>query len=172
MKPESRRLNMTRLKRLLVGIALILFIPSICFTQENQERTPIKIFKKGLCYRYTYQTKPLRTWADFHAIMRSSPEALSQLNKARINSGLSTGLGIVGGFLIGWPIGQAIGQELFRLRDREPTWVLAAVGGGLVAIGVGFGIGSARQLKKGVDIYNQGIAVAFGPNSIYIRARL
>jgi hypothetical protein len=173
---------MKKMRRLLVGTVLILFIPSLCFAQDNPERTPIKAFKKGLGYRYTYQTRPLRAWADFHSVIQVSPEAVTHLNHARINSGIATGLSLAGGVLIGWPIGQALGQGLFRIKDKEPTWVLAAVGGGLVIVSIGFGVGSSKQLKKAVDIYNQGIAafdapanditLAVAPNGINIKIKL
>jgi hypothetical protein len=167
---------MLKMMRLFTATIIAMLLSCICFAQENVEKAPIKEFKTWLGYRYTYQAKPLTKWGDFYSIMKNTPEAVTQLNKARTNNAIAAGLGAVGGFLVGWPLGQAL------VRVQKPNWVLAAAGGGLVVIGAGFGIGSGKQLKKGVDIYNQGIAliddtldsftIAFSANSINIKVRL
>ena len=163
---------MKKMIRFLSAIILMLFITLLCFAQENTEKAPIEIEKKGLSKRYTYQGKPLIKLADFFPIVENSPEAVSQVKKARTCRGIAMGFSAAGGFLIGWPLGQA------SFGAEDPNWVLAGVGGGLVVVGVVFGVRSDKQLKKGVDIYNESIAlfdsephdfeIAFALNSISI----
>jgi len=57
-------------------------------------------------------------------------------------------VGGVGGALIGWPIGAAIAGE------KDPPWVLAGIGGGLVAVSISFAVVSASKLEKAVDQHN------------------
>ncbi len=175
---------MKHMIRFIAATMLMLFITSLCFAQENTEKAPIEIEKKGLGYRYTYQDKPLKKLVDFFPVMEDSPEAVSKVKKARASLGIGVGFGLVGGFLIGWPIGQALkpgpASGPYPPTFRTP-WYLAGVGGGLVVVGVVFGVRSNKQLRKGVDIYNESIVlfdaqspdfeIAFAPNSIGISIR-
>ena len=131
-----------------------MFVTALCFAQEDTEKEIIKIEKKCLGTRYTYQGKPLIKLADFFPIIENSPEAVSQVQKARTNRGIASGFSFAGGFFIGWPAGQAL------VGAEDPNWVLAGVGGGLVVVGIVFGVKSDKQLKKGVNIYNESIALS------------
>jgi hypothetical protein len=51
---------MKKMIRFIAVTILMLFVTSLCFAQENTEKAPIEIEKKGLGYRYTYQDKPLK----------------------------------------------------------------------------------------------------------------
>ena len=128
---------------------LLLFVSSLCLAEDNAEKAPIHVEKKGLGYRYTYQEKPLRRLADFYPIMREHPDAIIQLNKAKTNNVLGGGFGFVGGFFIGWPIGESIAGS------SSPTWELAAVGGGLLVVGIVFSANTGRRLREAVQLYNQ-----------------
>jgi hypothetical protein len=154
---------MKKMIRFIAVTILVLFVTSLCFAQENTKKAPIEIEKKGLGYRYTYQDKPLKKLTDFFPIMENSPEAVSKVKKARASLGIGMGFSIVGGFLIGWPIGQALANRSasgsFSQPTEGPYWYLAGVGGGLVVVGVVFGVRSNKQLRKGVDIYNESIVL-------------
>jgi len=171
---------MKKMIRFLATTILVLFVTSLCLAQENIERTSIEVEKKGLGYRYTYQDKPLKKLAEFFPIMENSPEAVSQSKRSRTSRGVAMSFSIVGGFLIGWPLGQALTGRVNTpagpMQLNDPNWVLAGVGGGLVVVAVVFGVKSDKQLKKGVDIYNESIAffnsephdfkIAFALNSL------
>jgi hypothetical protein len=166
---------MKHMIRFIAVTILMLFITSLCFAQENTEKAPIETEKKWYGYIYTYQGERLRKLADFFPIMESSPEAVSRVKKSKTSRGIALGCAFAGGALIGWPLGQATGGA------EDPNWVLAGVGGGLVVVGVVFGVRSDKQLRKGVDTYNESIAlfdaqspdfeVAFTLNSISISVR-
>ena len=55
--------------------------------------------------------------------------------------------------MIGWPIGQAVGGA------EDPNWALAGVGAGLFVVGIVFGVRSDKQVREGVTIYNDSIAL-------------
>ncbi len=166
---------MNKAMRTFAAALLLLFITSFCMAQEGAKRVTIEAIKKGLGYRYTYETKPLVSWNDFSLVMAGSPESLSQLKKARTSGTVSMVLGSVGGALIGWPIGTAA-------VGGDPNWWLAAAGGGVVVVGIVFSGMSAKQLKKSVDIYNESVAlvdgepksveIVFAPNGLYVSVRL
>ncbi len=161
---------MKHMIRFIAVTILMLFVTSLCFAQENTEKAPIEVEKKGLGYRYTYQDKPLKKLVDFFPIMEDSPEAVSKVKKARTSTGIALGSYAAGGFLIGVPIGVSM------TPIGNPPWVLAGVGGGLVVVGVVFHVRSNKQLRKGVDTYNESIVlfdaqspdfeIAFAPNII------
>jgi hypothetical protein len=135
-----------------VGAALLLVLaPCLASSQERKPPAPIKSFKVFLGYRYTYRAMPVSGWADFEAIMKDNADATSRLRTARTRGGIASVLGGVGGFLIGWPIGQAL------VSRGSADWWLAAAGGGVVLVGGLFQVSSGRQLKEGVDLYNEGI---------------
>jgi hypothetical protein len=166
---------MKKMMRAGTAAMLVLFVTSLCFAQETTEKAPIKSEKKWYGRIYTYQVVQLRKLTDFYPIMENSLEAVSQVKKARTNRGVAIGCSGVGGFLLGWPLGEALAGA------QNPTWVLAAVGGGLAIVGIGFGVKSDKQLKKGVDIYNESISrsdadsydveIAFTANGINVNVR-
>jgi len=72
----------------------------------------------------------------------------------------STALSLVGGGLIGFPLGQAIG-------GGEPQWVLALAGVGVLAIAIPIAISANKDIKTGIDVYNENlVASAFVPKPI------
>ena len=139
--------------RFIAAAVLVLFVTSLCFAQEDTEKAPIEVEKKGLGYRYTYQEEPLKRLSDFFPIVESSPEATSQLKKARTNRILGGTFAFTGGFMVGWPIGQAAGGA------EDPNWALAGVGAGLITVGIIFGVRSDKQVREGVTLYNDSIAL-------------
>jgi hypothetical protein len=145
--------------RVFAAALLMIFITSLVFAQESEEKAPIETEKKGLGVRYTYEGKPIKRLADFYPIMEGNPEAIAQINKAKTNRGVSSGFAVAGGLLLGWPLGQALAGA------EDPNWALAGVGGGLIVVGAVFGVRSDKQLRNGVDIYNDAVALNNIPSS-------
>jgi hypothetical protein len=136
-----------------VAVSILMVLStSLCFAEDDSEKAPIKVEKKGLAYRYTYREIRLRHFADFSPIMEDYPDALSHLNKAKTNNVVAAGIGFVGGFLVGWPLGETIAGS------PNPHWEFAAVGGGLVVVSAFFGAASGKQLREGINVYNESIA--------------
>lgn len=66
----------------------------------------------------------------------------------------------IGGGLIGFPVGQAIG-------GGDPMWVLAIAGAGVIAVAIPIGISAGKDIRKGIDIYNESLQTsAFVPNPV------
>jgi hypothetical protein len=156
-------------------VFLLMLAASLGLAQEGAEKTPIKVFKKGLGHRYTYEAKPLVSWNDFQIVMADSPASLSQLRKAKTMGTVSLIFSAAGGALIGWPVGTAI-------AGGDPSWWLAAAGGGAVIVGVVFSASSAKRLKQSVDTYNgelalrddgvESLEVIVAANGIYVSVKL
>ena len=71
-------------------------------------------------------------------------------------------LGGVGGALIGFPVGQAIG-------GGEPLWVLALAGAGVIAVAIPIAISAGKDIRKGIDVYNQNLDSSAQHNDPVIR---
>ncbi|QTD39045.1 hypothetical protein JL193_07295 [Polaribacter batillariae] len=72
------------------------------------------------------------------------------IKKAKSQNTISSILAFAGGGFIGIPIGQSI-------ANREPSWTLAYIGGGIAAIGIPIAIKASKNVKKGVDLYNSSL---------------
>jgi hypothetical protein len=141
-------------KRLCCMMAIIvplLSITAYSSAQETNSQTSIIVEKKLLGYKYTYQDKTIKKLSELESIMTDSPEALSQLGKAKGYFWPGLVMASVGGFMIGWPIGQAAAGA------EDPKWELAAIGGGIGVVGIILGVVSDKYCKKAVDAYNASI---------------
>ena len=94
-------------------------------------------------YRHDKQLKPRQ----LKNLLQSNGQAYRHLNASKPPRVVAAVLSYAGGFMIGWPIGTAI-------AGGKPNWVLAGVGGGLVAVSIPLTISANRQLRKAINTYN------------------
>lgn len=85
--------------------------------------------------------------------LEKEPAAADELSGHGALSTTSLLLSVAGGFLVGWPIGQAIGGQ------DKPLWVLAGVGGGLIALSIPFAVIAENKVANAVDAHNRGVGV-------------
>ncbi len=115
-------------------------------------------------YQYT-QSGNKMSMGDLSNTMKSNPESLKLINKAKSNNLLASIIGGVGGFMIGYPIGTAIG-------GGEANWTLAGIGAGLIVIGIPISSSANKNTKKAVDLYNSTLNsisnVEFKPEIIFL----
>lgn len=135
-----------------VGVALLVSLAFGCAPPPPslQVGKPIEIEKRGLGVRYEQGGKAIHR-VDMVQQLRTQPSSSREMSN---HQNWLTGTMIVagvGGAFVGWPIGQAIGG------DPEPLWVLAAVGGGVIALSIPMGVVADKKLKKGVLAYNEGL---------------
>jgi hypothetical protein len=80
--------------------------------------------------------------------LEREPRAADELSGYSALATTSILLSGVGGGLIGWPLGQAAAGE-------DPLWVLAAIGGGLIAVGIPLAIVADNKVESAVDAHNE-----------------
>jgi hypothetical protein len=81
--------------------------------------------------------------------LEKEPEAADELAGYGAFATTAVILAGAGGALVGWPIGQAIGGE------EDPLWVLAGVGGGLIAVSIPLAIVADNKVENAVDAHNR-----------------
>ena len=131
------------MKRITLTLIATLLISTLGFGQIGQEINYEKVFGG---YKYTQNDKPISV-KQMSEAMNNNPEASAYMKKAKTNYGASMVFNFAGGFLIGWPIGTALG-------GGEPEWGMAAIGGGLILLGIPFAKATNTNAIKAVDIYN------------------
>ncbi len=87
---------------------------------------------------------------EFYDVLNEDAEASRYVSRYKTKNISGSILGGVGGALIGFPIGQAIG-------GGDPQWVLALAGVGVLAVGIPVAISAGKDLRKGIDVYNQNL---------------
>lgn len=150
------------MKRIALTLIVTFVILSSGFSQTGQEISYQKAFGG---YKYSQNGMPVSI-KQMSELMTNNPEASVYIDRAKTNYGASMVFNFAGGFLIGWPIGTAIG-------GGEPEWGMAAIGGGLLLLGIPFNIATNTNAIKAIDIYNAGnggiadrtYTLSFGPNS-------
>ncbi len=133
------------MKRVTFTLVVIFLISAIAFSQEGQAISYEKAFGG---YKYTQNGVPL-TIKQMAGLMNGDQEAMVYINKAKTNYGAAMVFNFAGGFCIGWPLGTALG-------GGDPEWAMAAIGGGLLLLGIPFVKATNTNAIKAVDIYNSG----------------
>lgn len=82
-------------------------------------------------------------------VMKSNPEAHSQILSAKSSYNTALVLGGVGGAFIGWPLGTALG-------GGEPNWALAGIGAGLVVVSIPLTQSFNKKAIQAVQTFNSG----------------
>jgi hypothetical protein len=100
-------------------------------------------------YKFT-QNGNLLTMKDLVKTMESNQQAFDLIKKAQSNTTLASIIGFAGGGLIGWPIGTAIG-------GGDANWTLAAIGAGLIVVGIPFSSSANKKVKRAVELYNSSL---------------
>ena len=81
-------------------------------------------------------------------VLNSDYESAEYVGKFKTKNTIGAILGGFGGAFIGFPIGAAI-------AGGEPQWIMALAGVGVLAIAIPVGISAGKDIRKGVDVYNQ-----------------
>lgn len=122
---------------------LALAAMTICNAQKIETK---KVFGG---YKYTLEGKNM-TMNNLVNVMKSNPEALKLIKKARSNNVIASILGGAGGALIGFPLGAAV-------AGGEANWTLVGIGAGLVAVSIPISTGVNKTTKKAVELYNSSL---------------
>lgn len=83
-------------------------------------------------------------------VLNEDVEASRYVGRYKTKNVLGAILGGAGGALIGFPVGQAIG-------GGDPQWLLALAGVGVLAIAIPIAITADKDIKTGIDVYNQNL---------------
>jgi hypothetical protein len=134
------------MRSILTSLALLFALTSISYAQSSYDSITIKKIFGG--YKFSQNNQPL-TLKQLGETMKSNPEASKLFQQAKPNATAATLFGIAGGALVGWPLGTAIG-------GGKPSWELAGIGAGLIAISIPFSAGFNKNAKAAVAKFNQG----------------
>jgi hypothetical protein len=127
---------------LLVGLAISCFVSGVIAQDCDSIR------KDG--NKYYCGEVLLKTNTDFKNVLASNQEALSIYNGAvGLGSAGNLFAGIGGGLL-----GYGLASMIFYDEPIYPA--LAAIGGGVAAIGIGMAVGAGAKAKKAFQLYNTG----------------
>ena len=135
---------MEKLRISLITVFVISFLVSF-----SQNQTDSIMVEKRIGSVFTQNGKVLKV-RQLLEITKVNPDAYAKMKVAQTNNTAASIFAVAGGFLVGWTLGTAIG-------GGDPNWVLAGVGGGLIAIGIPFSIGFNKNAKEAVSIYNGGL---------------
>ena len=131
------------------ALIITLLIVSLISALGQTSNDSIVVKKVFGGYQY-YQGGSLMNMNMLMDAMKGNELAYSQIKSAKSVYAMSFIFNYAGGFLVGWPLGTAIG-------DGEPNWTLAAIGAGLIAIGIPINQSFNRKARLAVDTYNNGI---------------
>jgi hypothetical protein len=119
--------------------------------QKMSPGVPVQKRSAGLGYEYLQRGKEIDR-GDMVATIRADPDAERALQSYEPSNTFAFVLGGAGGALIGWPVGALV------VGDPDPPWVLAAIGGGLVVLGIPLALYAEASLERAVAAYNAGLA--------------
>lgn len=140
------------MKRLFFTLFIVLTTVFTCSSQEI-ELAKRKVFDfKGM---FTQDGDRL-TMNQAIRKMNSNPKASALMKTARTTRFVGNFTGALGVRMIFTPIGDNIDQ----FGDREPNWNLALIGAGLVALDIVLAISTSKNIKKSLDIYNEGLSTS------------
>lgn len=98
-----------------------------------------------------YQRNKTLTLSEARQLVAKNSLAYEEMSKAYNRNMLSLVFGAAGGFCIGYPLGTA-------LAGGKPSWAMAAVGAGLVAITIPISISATKHAREGVRLHNDGLS--------------
>jgi hypothetical protein len=114
--------------------------------QTNSDSIVVKKIFGG--YKFLQNNQPL-TVKQLGQTLQYNPEAAKLFQQAKPNVAAATLFALAGGALVGWPVGTALG-------GGKPSWELAGIGVGLIAISIPFSAGFNKNAKAAVAKFNQG----------------
>jgi hypothetical protein len=130
------------MKKLLL-LAILIISSHLIFAQAPQDTIEIK---KSAFLQNGKLLKPKQLLE----ITKTNPVAFECMQKARKNYVPAAVLGFIGGFGMGYSLGGLIG-------GRETNWTVFGIGAGFIAASIPFSSAYAKNAKKAVLIYNQGL---------------
>ncbi len=116
-------------------------------TKMAQLQDTIQYRKTGAGYNFTLNNEAL-TLDRLENVLQNNPASFDYFKKAKSTKGIISVLGYAGGALIGYPLGTMLG-------GGQPNWTLAAVGCGLLVIGIPIASNADKNILRAVQIYNQ-----------------
>lgn len=130
------------MKKLLL-LALFALISQLLFTQTPQDTIVIK--KRG----FLLNGKLLKP-KQLLEVTKTNPLAFEYMQKAQKNFVPASILGTIGGFGIGFPLGTLI-------ASGKMNWTIFGIGASFIAVSIPFSSAYAKNAKKAVLTYNQGL---------------
>ena len=117
------------------------------FSQDIKGKDTISIVKSGMGGIRLYQHGETLNMEKLTEILKPNSDAYAYLKKAKTNSAFSLLFSAIGGFAIGWELGTSLG-------GKSINWAVMGGGIGAVAISIPFTVGTKRNAKRAVEIYN------------------
>ena len=96
------------------------------------------------------QNEERLSWKVVFELTESQSEANLLIKRAKTQNTISTVLSLVGGGMIGLQLGKSETTE-------DSGWTLGYIGSGVALAGFTFAFWSGKNMKKGVDMYNQSL---------------
>lgn len=127
----------------LLFLLILTVSTSLLFAQTPQDTIVIK----ELGY---LQNDKLLNLKQLLKITKTNPAAFEYMQKAKKNYITAAIFASIGGFGLGYTIGGLI-------RSRQTNWTIFGIGAGFIAASIPFSSAYAKNVKKGVLIYNQGL---------------
>ena len=132
-------------------LLLVFIFTSSCvlhaFSQDSTRKDTISIIKSGMGGIKLSQHGETLNMQKLTEIIKPNPDAYTYLKKAKTNSAFSLLFSAIGGFAIGWELGSSLG-------GKSINWAVMGGGIGAVAISIPFAVGTNRNARKAVEIYN------------------
>jgi hypothetical protein len=130
------------------AVALSLTLSGCVSAPKMDANAPIEKRRAFLGTSYEQNEEPIDL-GDMREKLEREPEAAEELAGYGAFATTAMILAVAGGALVGWPLGQAI------VGKEDPLWVLAGVGGGLIAVSIPFAIVADNKLGNAVDAHNR-----------------
>lgn len=99
---------------------------------------------------YVKQNGRVLSQDELFNVLKNDYESGKYVRKYKAKKTIGTVLGVVGGAFIGFPVGQVI-------VGSDPQWVVALAGIGVLVIAIPLAISTDKDIRKGVDVYNQNL---------------
>jgi hypothetical protein len=130
-------------------ILINLFLFCFTFLSFSQTQNDSIRMKKVLGGYLFYQNDKRLNVSQLIEIMKPNEQAYQKMKSAQSTYVFATFISCAGGFMVGWPMGTA-------MAGREPEWIMAGIGAGLLAIAVPISLKFNSQVKSAVREFNGG----------------
>jgi hypothetical protein len=135
------------MKSLYLVILFAFACSSSLFSQNIISKDTITVTGSAMGGMHFYQHSRMLNIDTLTQILKPNAEAYSFLKKAKTNNVFADIFSYAGGFAIGFALGSALGGKSIN------AGVLGA-GAGLIGIAVLFNIGTKKNIRKAINIYN------------------
>lgn len=129
-------------------ISLFLAVAILSITSIYAQNSKYQITENRVKNRTTYAYDGIiLTENQLVNRMQDCPDAYKEMKRHSTNKIIGSVFAFTGGVLIGWPLGAAI-------SGKEAQWGLAAIGVGVIALGIPFYIATPKRKKSAIELYN------------------